>query len=240
MQRYFGQVVGGIAQLSASDEHHLVDVVRIREKEKIEVVDGESVYLAQVEAIKPLKLRILQEIIDKREPDNPLLLAFALLKGGHNDLIVEKGTELGIAEFLPFLAYRSIVKVAPGEEDGRLQRLKKIALSSAGQCRRQIIPAVDSYKNFDDILAVPAEHRLLAYEGDAGEAVTISTCLSGIKPRERVILVVGPEGGFSSQEIQKARDAGFTFVSLGRRILRAETAAIAGAVLMSNCSEAQK
>lgn len=238
MQRYFATtILDNHVLLLREDAHHLVDVVRTSVGEKIEIVSGESVYLAEVKSLKPLDIVLLSPIAEKRELDDRVLLAFALLKGDHNDLIVEKGTELGVSSFLPFLCERTIIKVPEGSEDGRLLRLRKIAQSSAQQCRRSLVPTVESYASFQAILSQPADVKLFAYESLAGESRTLTSVLSKNTKPSRVLLVVGPEGGFTPEEAQEAQKAGFTAVSLGRRILRAETAAITCASLAAAFGE---
>jgi len=240
MQRYFALINGGEAVLSKEDAHHLIDAARTKAKEKIEIVAEGGVYLAQVSSLSPLTIAVISKIEEKRDADNEIILAFSLLKGDHNDLVVEKGTELGASAFVPFLCTRTIVKVEPGSEDGRLLRLRKIAKESSQQCRRGSIPEVSSYRTFSDVLTLEAPIRILAYEELAGENQTLLEAMSGLEKNQKVLILVGPEGGFTPEEAQKAKKAGFRFVSLGRRILRAETASIASLALISAFSEANR
>lgn len=238
MQRYFAaKIEGDQAFLCSEDAHHLVDVVRIGLHEKIEVVSGETTYLGEIMGLDPLAIHLLHPLEEKRELDHPVTLAFAVLKGDHNDLIVEKGTELGCSHFLPFLSERTIIKVGLGEADGRILRLRKIAQSSAQQCRRTLVPVVDNYTDFGAICSLKADLKLFAYEELAGQSATLKVALAGLKKDQSVLIVVGPEGGFTSKETQIALKAGFQPISLGRRILRAETAAIASLSLISAFSE---
>ncbi len=237
MQRVFASLKEGEAILSKEDIHHLRDVVRIRLGEEVEVVSEEGVYLCRASSLDPFRIEEIAKINEKRETENPLTIAWSLLKGENNDWIVMKGTEIGATSFLPFLSKRTIVKASAGEEDNRLLRLKRIAKESAQQCRRKMIPEVQPYRDFLSILKDSYDIKLFAYEGLSGQGMSIPEALSSHKKGESVLLLIGPEGGFTPEEAKFAEENGFLSVSLGRRILRAETAAIYGASLISSWSE---
>lgn len=237
MQHYFGTIVEEKAIIDGKQVHHLIDVRRTSVGEKIEVSDGTDAFLCEVECLSPLSIRVLHRIEQKRELDIDLTVAFGLLKGDHNDLIVLKGTELGVGHFMPFVSSR--VVVAPkGNEDSRIIRLRKKAEEGAMQCRRDLIPDVSGYRSFQEVLEFKADLKLFAYESLAGsEEDLLSFARAKLVKRSRVLLVIGPEGGFSEEEARLAENFDFHFVSLGRRILRAETAAIYGASILSAVSE---
>ncbi|MCQ2743006.1 MAG: 16S rRNA (uracil(1498)-N(3))-methyltransferase [Bacilli bacterium] len=237
MQRYFGTIQDKKAFLKESDVHHLVDVVRIKKGENIEVVDEGETFLCKIEATSPLSIEVVNLIEENREPDNQITLAFAILKGDHNDLIVEKGTELGASTFIPFVSERTVIKVNKGEEDNRLRRLRKIVSSSSQQCRRTNVPEVKDYMSLKEVLDLEFDEKLLAYENLAGESCTLLEKASSIEKGKRILIVIGPEGGFSPKEADLAASKGFAFVSLGRRILRAETACFASLSILSSLSE---
>ncbi len=236
MQHYFGTIAGDNAIIDGKQLHHLINVRRTNIGEKIEVSDGSDAYLCVVESLDPLIVRVESKISQKRELDIDLTIAFALLKGDHNDLIVLKGTELGVGQFIPFLSERTIVAPKEGE-DNRLLRLRKKAEEGAMQCRRETIPEVTEYTSFADVLKIKADHKLLAYEGMAGVSDDLWERAHAINKRESVLIIIGPEGGFSHEEARLALDYDFELVSLGRRILRAETAAIYAASILSASSE---
>lgn len=234
MQHYFGTIADNHAIIDGRQIHHLIDVRRTAIGEKIEVSDGTEAFLCMVESVNPLSILVLQKLEQKRELDIDLTVAFGLLKGDHNDLIVLKGTELGVGKFIPFLSERVIVK--PDGEDNRLLRLRKKAEEGAMQCRRDVIPEVTSYMNFEDVLSLPYDYRIFAYESMAGSEDLLSYA-KRIEKRSRVLVVIGPEGGFTHEEARLALDYDFDFVGLGRRILRAETAAIYCASILGAYSE---
>ena len=236
MQHYFGTIVNGKAILTGDQSHHLVDVRRGEKGEIIEVSEEGESYLCRIESIEPLEISVIEKIEHKRETDIDLTIAFALLKGDHNDLIVLKGTELGVSSFLPFTSKRCIVSVGDKAEKKR-ERLEKIAMEGAKQCRRDMVPSVKPICSFADILSLDYDVKLFAFEGDAGQSNSLWKEAQKMGKRQSVLLVIGPEGGFDHDEVALASDYGFTFVSLGRRILRAETAAIYGASILSAYGE---
>jgi len=234
MQHYFVTIADSHTIIDGKQIHHLVDVRRTRIGEKIEVSDGTEAYLCQVESLNPLSIVVLSKVEQKRELDIDLTIAFGVLKGDHNDLIVLKGTELGVGKFIPFTSSRTVV--IPESNDKRLLRLRKKAEEGANQCRRDIVPEVTDYMKLEDVLALPYDYRFFAYESMAGGEDLISVA-KDVEKRSRVLVLVGPEGGFSHEEARLALDYDFTFVGLGRRILRAETAALYCATILGAYSE---
>ena len=151
----------------------------------------------------------------------------ALPKGKKMDLILQKGTELGVRRFVPFISSRSVSRPEGGL--GKSSRWSKIVLEAARQCGRNFMPAVEKPVPFDEVISGFAEDsddgilKLIPWEGE--ETVGIKS-LADKKVRE-VVLLIGPEGGFSEEEVARAGAAGFRSVTLGRRLLRTETAGLA-------------
>jgi 16S rRNA (uracil1498-N3)-methyltransferase len=227
MERLFARVSGKDVLFSSLDEHHLVDVLRVKVGQEIEVSDEGNLYGAQVLSLNPLKVEITKEIRRDSELKSHLCLAFALLKGGHDELVLQKGTELGVAEFYPFISERTIVRLpSKKEEDKRLERFRLITKGAAEQSKRLALPLVHPIVSFHDLLLEKAPHCLFAYEGSNEETKALPDELMKVKDGERVIAIVGPEGGFSPKEVILARENNWTFIGLGKRILRAETASI--------------
>lgn len=235
MQHYFGSIFeDGKLVLEETDLHHLLNVKRATIGEEIEITDKNTTYKCKISSIKPLKAEVL-EASNSREIENSLSLAFCLLKGDHNELIVLKGTELGVSRFYPVISSRVIVK--PKEkEDNKFQRLKKIAKEGAEQCRRSSIPEIEGYISFDELLKLDYRHKIIPYEEESLKSNTLFSSLQAHK-NEPTLILIGPEGGFSNEEVDKAIKAGFEPVSLGKRILRAETAALYCSSLFSALNE---
>lgn len=238
MQHFFGTLDFSRMEafLDEGKAHHLLHVKRAEVGEEIEVVDGGKSAICRVESLFPLRISIEKLIQEGREPSIEMALAFGLLKGDHNELIVLKGTELGVSRFVPFLSERTVV-FPKQKEDGKLLRLRKKSEEGAEQCRRLIVPEVDGYSRFADVLNIEADRKLFAYEEESLTGKSLFSLLPTIAPGSSVLVLIGPEGGFSEKEASLALEKGFEPVSLGKRILRAETAAIYAASLLCSVGE---
>lgn len=227
MQHYFGVVSSGVAHLEKEDEHHALNVKRLRLDEEVEISEGGKTYLCRANSLHPLHFAVVKEV-ESREPNLRLSLAFSMLKGDNNELIVLKGTEIGVSEFLPFVSKRTIIPLEAANK--KAKRLRKIAKEGAEQCRRGLIPEVNEAKTLRELDFSAYPTKLFAYEE---EALTGKSLLSA-EIEGDCLLIVGPEGGFTPEEASYLIESGFVPVSLGKRILRAETAAIFGcSVLIS-------
>lgn len=226
MQRFFGKVIEGYGELQEEDIHHLLRAVRIEKGEHIQIVDDGKIHDCLVESLNPLKIKSLGLIEENHEPDVKIFLAFSLLKGEHNDLVVEKATEIGASMFLPFISERSIVRLDDSGKRKRLERFHKIARSAAAQSKRDIIPEIKDIKDYKSILNEDADVRLFAYEMEAQNGPRIDQVVGQESKGKRILILIGPEGGFSKKEAELAIGKGFLPVSLGKTILRGETASI--------------
>lgn len=234
MNRFFASRVGEEIVLSPDSIHHIVNVLRKKEGDHFEVVIEEKVYDAELVSLNPFRLKLGEEKEENRETGISIKLAFALLKGGHDDLLVQKGTEMGVKEFLPFVNERTIIQLKnEKEKEKRVDRFQKIASFACEQCKRSFVPRVKPIVSFEALLKVSSKHKFIAYEGEAGKSNSLFSSLNKIQKGDDVLIAIGPEGGFSETEVKKALDNGFALISLGRRILRAETAAMYAAAILS-------
>lgn len=155
-------------------------------------------------------------------------IASGLPKGDKLEWIIQKGTELGAREFVPFLAARSIVKWDEKKADKKLERWQKIAKEAAEQSYRSIIPNVVSPVNFKVLIEKAKEFdvKLVAYEEEAkdGESAVLAKTLGEMKEGQSLLIVFGPEGGLAAEEVSLLKENGFSVCGLGPRILRTETA----------------
>jgi 16S rRNA (uracil1498-N3)-methyltransferase len=236
--RFFGEIKNNKAILGDGELHHLFNVMRRKVGDQIDVVYAGDTYKCEITSIKPVSIDVIEIIQDDSELPCDLILAFALLKGGHDELVYMKGTELGVSSFAPFLSRRTIIEL-PKEKDKekKLERANKIVKGASEQSRRTIVPEVYPISTFKNILSIKADHKLFAYENESHTAISIKTALKDLKKGETTLVVIGPEGGFSPEEVELAKNNGFTFVSLGKRILRAETASIFAASVHSLLAE---
>src|SRR5574344_1092757 len=240
MQRYFGTVKGEAGFLSPADIHHLLDVMRSKEGETIEIVSEGDLYSGQIVSTAPLQIKILGRKERSSELPNKLLLAFALLKHGNDDLVFEKGTELGVSDFYPFISSRTIIRVDSEEDKAKkLLREEKIVKGAAEQSKRERVPSVHPLLDYSALLDVSADLKLFAYENESDDVASLPEAFKALPEKGSCLIVIGPEGGFSPEEAQEAKAKGFRFVSLGKRILRAETAALYAASVFSYATESE-
>jgi 16S rRNA (uracil1498-N3)-methyltransferase len=223
------RIEGSAARLLAPDRHYLRDVLRLPAGAAVEVFDGEGgAYDATIEANGIVRLGARR---DAPPPRGRVHLAFALARGEKADLVVQKATELGVSRLSPFEAARSVVRLEPARAAGRVARWRKIAAEAARQCGRADVPEVDAPAPLAAVLAAAGAgvQKLVLYEGVGepfGSAVD--------RGAAGHLAAVGPEGGFTPDEVEVALRAGARLVTLGPRILRFETAAIAAAALLQH------
>ncbi|CAN5471131.1 16S rRNA (uracil(1498)-N(3))-methyltransferase [soil metagenome] len=215
--------------LSLNETRHLRDVLRLREDEKVQVFDGEGrEFLCEIESItkKETLLKIIEEVTPFAPTSNlDLTLACALLKGEKFDLVVQKAVELGIAKLIPLNTKRADVKFKESEK--KTERWRKIALEAAKQCGRADLMKIELPVDFAEFIKNAADAKILFSER-GGES------FSAIRKSEKMIAFVGSEGGWEDSEIELATSNGCQIITLGGRILRAETAAIAITAILQN------
>ncbi|MDE2825223.1 MAG: RsmE family RNA methyltransferase [Gemmatimonadota bacterium] len=227
------RITGNSAFVADKDEqHHLARALRKKPGDAVHFVDGEGwIYDGVLVSLKP---EIEIEIRDRRrdrEMDSPAVtLAPSLLKGTRLDTVVEKATELGVSAILPMRTARTVAGGRPAGQ--RLDRWRRIALSAMKQSLRARLPRIEPVMSMEDVVETAASYdlALIAWEEEGERRPGLATGLDA-KAR-RVLLMIGPEGGFAGEEIAMAREAGMVTVSLGRSRLRSDTAAIAGLALL--------
>jgi 16S rRNA (uracil1498-N3)-methyltransferase len=219
--------------IEGDDARHLRLVLRSRPGDRIAVLDGRgNAYQARIVALEREKVLVELEMPLPENPDMApeIILAQAYLKDKKMDGLVRPLTELGVARWIPFLAARSVP--APDQKRllGRFDRWHKISLEAVKQCGRRRPMAIDPLIPFEAALdqAQDCDTRIIFYEKQTDTRLRPS---APVPSTAKVFVMVGPEGGFEPDEIDRARHAGFSLLSLGPRILRAETAALTAAVL---------
>jgi len=226
-RRFFvPQVRRGTAELTGGEAEHLVRVLRAEVGQVYEISDNNNLYLAEVEtARKSLVLFKVLEELPLPPPEAEIVLVPALIKFDRFEWMVEKATELGVTEIRPFEAIRSERGLARAAGK-RKQRWEKIALEASQQARRVRLPAIAEAVSFSEATDLRAGVKLML---DEESDVAIWRCFPEMRATgDRIALLLGPEGGFTDEERESANAKGWRSCSLGRTILRAETAAAAG------------
>lgn len=222
---------GDVAKIIGDDVKHIYKVLRISEGEKVTLNNCEGVeYLGSVKSVS--KQEVLIKILEKLETNNEsnvkIYLFQGLPKSQKMDLIVQKGTELGITEFIPTITHRVDVKLKG--EFKKLDRLNRIALEAAKQSKRSIIPKVSEPIEFDEVLEKINSLDLLIVPYENANNFGIKTLINELRKENNIDniknigIFIGPEGGIEEDEIERLKDKGAYIVTLGKRILRTETA----------------
>ncbi|MBP3262066.1 RsmE family RNA methyltransferase [Pseudobutyrivibrio sp.] len=220
--------VNGSFEITGDDMHHLVRVVRLKRGEiiRVSVSTGEN-FLCEVSDITDNSLvASVTEQVPSTELSNKIYLFQGLPKGDKMETIIEKCVELGVYEIIPVEMKNSIVKLDDKKKKSKLTRYQTVAATAAKQSKRSIIPRVADFMSYRDAFeyAKSLDMLLLPYESKNGMKDTFDV-LDSIKEGMSIGVFIGPEGGFDSSEIELVKDD-VRIISLGRRILRTETAAI--------------
>ena len=222
---------GDVAKIIGDDVKHIYKVLRISEGEKVTLNNCEGIeYLGKVISVskQEVLIEILEKLEDNNESDIKIYLFQGLPKSQKMDLIVQKGTELGITEFIPTITHRVDVKLKG--EFKKLDRLNRIALEAAKQSKRSIIPKVSEPIEFNAVLERINSLDLLIVPYENANNFGIKTLINELRKDnttntiKNVGIFVGPEGGIEEEEIERLKDKGVRIVTLGKRILRTETA----------------
>jgi len=206
-------------------------VLRVEPGQKFEISDNQNVYLAEVESAR--KDLVSFAIVEKIEADAPsvrVALLASLIKFEHFEWLIEKATELGVEQVIPVEAERSEKGLAAAAQK-RVVRWRRIAREASEQSRRAKLPLIEPVVDLGNALQNQADYRYVLEEAGAPPILSVlpEACLAG----DRVALLVGPEGGWTDRQRAEIAAVGWSAVSLGPAILRAETAAIAGLSIIS-------
>ena len=217
------------ATITGSDVNHIRNVLRLNAGDGIELLDGTgNIYAAKIEKFE--KDKVICEVASyresKSEPRVQVTVIQSLPKGPKIDLIVQKLTEIGVHKIIPAISERSIPKLSEEKQEKKVLRWQRIAKEASEQSARGIVPHVAEIKSFEKALEETKNSELKLIPWEMEDKRTLKEILKKNKKAKSIIIAIGPEGGFSKAEIEKAEKAGFIPVSLGRRILRTETAGI--------------
>ena len=219
--------------IDGEDVNHIKNVLRLEIGTSIKICDKEKVinYISKISKINNdnIECEIIEEVSSDTEKNVELHIYQGLPKADKMELIIQKGTELGISKFIPVKLSRCIVKLDGKDEIKKIDRWNKISEVAAKQSGRDMIPKVRNIESVKNIANQVNDYDLflVAYENEKENY--IKNELLEIKPKKdtyKIAVVIGPEGGIDEQEIDILKDAGAHIISLGRRILRTETVAL--------------
>jgi 16S rRNA (uracil1498-N3)-methyltransferase len=232
-RRFFVQEVrSGKAQIDGDEARHLTRVLRVEPGQRYEISDNRNVYLAEIETAH--KENVVFRTLEKL-PTSPATARFelyaALIKFDRFEWIVEKATELGVTGIVPIEATRSERGLEKGAAK-RLERWRRIALEASQQSRRSHLPEIAEPLSLTEAMARPATYRYVLDE-NPGAAMLLSALPAVRTVQDTVSILTGPEGGWTDGERASFTTAGWTPVSMGSLILRAETAVIAALAVVT-------
>ena len=236
MHRFFvepDQIVGDLISIEGPDAHHIADVLRLSPGDPIIVCDGEG-YEYQGDIIRYTKDEVTVQVLSVRKSvsESPIriILAQGMPKKPETlELVIQKATELGVARVVPLITERAVVRLKEERLEKRLSRWNRIALEAAKQSQRAKVPTVDSPLNLTEFLETIPRDAFCLMPWEMEKSTGIKKALDwelNNRFARTVVVLIGPEGGFSEQEIDIACRAGAVPVSMGPRILRTETAGI--------------
>ncbi len=233
MRRFYvdKKIDGGSVTIEGAEAGHITRVLRMAGGNALILFDGSGYdYTATIAAIRDggVDARIVGRELSKVEPGVKVDICQAVIKHDHFSYAVQKCTELGAFSFTPFLSERCVKRPKPG--GNFVERAGRVALEAAKQCGRSIVPGVDDIMEFGGLAEhIRGKFALLCYEGGAQP---LKDVLRKETPEE-IALIIGPEGGFTAEEVEAVTGAGARAVSLGKLILRAESAGPAALAMIT-------
>lgn len=218
----------GRLKIEGNEVRHIRRVLRLKARDSITIFDGSAKEYEGtiVEEAPSSVVIVIQNILpSKRESRLEVTLAQSLLKGEKMDYLIQKATELGIKEIIPFFSSRSIPLLEKSRVLKRYHRWKRIAVEASKQCGRGVVPKIEPLKDYLEMLQNASQYslRLILWER---EGERLKEVLERSKEKAKIFFIVGPEGGLSEEEVEYAKRMGFIPVTLGNRILRSETASL--------------
>lgn len=226
--RFFADtpISGEQAELHGPEAHHAIHVMRLGVGDSITLFDGSGTeFDAQVEKLdrRSLRLSILERRMVDRELPFKLSLAVALPKGDRQRWLIEKATELGVTRIIPLTTARSVVRVSSSS----IKKLDRAAIEASKQCGRNVLMRIEEPVAWSSFVAGlnETEQRWFAHPMSAD--LSLSEACRSRSAAGNLLVAIGPEGGFDDAEVALAKEAGWKSISLGPRILRIETAALA-------------
>jgi 16S rRNA (uracil1498-N3)-methyltransferase len=219
--------------LTLAQLHYLTHVIRLTKGSQFQVIDGTgNLYLAELTGNIAQIIELIPTV-DRECPQSTILIC-ALPKGNHFDDIVRACTELGVTEILPAISDRTLLQPSPQ----KLQRWRKIAQEAAEQSERRVVPTIDEPQSLQTIFERLTDRRYKYLCEARGEHPHLLTCLQTIPNTNPIILAIGPEGGWTTGEIDRSIEHGFKLVSLGQQILRTITAPIVALSIVTAATDA--
>lgn len=233
MQHFFvtpDQVREERIYIKGSDVNHIKNVLRMKISEELEVNDGNNgKYLCRIESMNEEEICVIieQKLVSDTELPSKIYLFQGLPKADKMELIVQKAVELGVTEVIPVSTKRCVVKFDEKKKDKKVERWNGIAISAAKQAARGVIPEVTKIMTFKEAIEYAKKMDVILMPYELAEGMETTKCImQEIKAGQSIAVFIGPEGGFEETEVKVAMEVGAKPITLGKRILRTETAGL--------------
>ena len=218
----------GMLRIEGDEVRHIRKVLRLKAGDEVVVFDGSAKeYEGTIvkEGSNAVVIAVQNVLSSESESPLEIVLAQSLLKGEKMDYLIQKATELGVKRIIPFFSSRTIPLLEESRRLKRYHRWKRIAVEASKQCGRGVVPKIEPLQDYFEMVQTATQDslRLILWEK---EGARLKDILTGSKEKKKIFFVIGPEGGFTQEEIEHARREGFIPVKLGRRILRSETSSL--------------
>ncbi len=230
-------ISGETAVIQGQDARHLTQVLRLTTGDHVELADGNGIcWKACILSTDShtVQLALISRSVSQGESPVSITVAQGMLKDKKMDLVIRHLTELGITQWIPFFAHRSVPRPDPGKLAARVERWYRISREAMKQCKRSCLPLIGEPVTFESLLHLSKGHDKKIAFWEKGSVPFGNISIKTTPLPRKIILLIGPEGGFLESEIETARTAGFSAFSLGDRILRAETASLTACALVQH------
>ena len=208
---------------------HARKVLRIEKGDKVILFDGNGIsYMSEVELLSKevMVAKVIEKMIEDKPERPEITLAQGLPKAGKIDTILRMNTEVGVRKFVLFESDYSVVKVKHYDER-KMLRLGKVVQEASRQSVNNFIPEIAPASSFEELLNLKTDYKLILHtDSEVNKSIDIKSIKERIKPEDQILICIGPEGGFSDHEIQRATEKGFQLVKLDLPVLRTETAGL--------------
>lgn len=233
MSKFFvkeNQINNDKIHILGEDVNHIANVLRMKKEDEVQICNQETGenYITKIISFSKdeIECEIVKKIIETVESNVDITLFQGIPKFDKMELIIQKNTEVGVKKIVPVLMERTVVKLDEKIANKKIERWQKIAEVAAKQSMRDIIPEIENIIKLQDITKQDYDEVLVAYENEEKNMLKQELKKLQGKDRYKIAIVIGPEGGISEKEIEILKNMGASFVSLGKRILRTETAGI--------------
>lgn len=222
MQQYFAKNKN--LDLEDSDYHHIKHVMKMKCGDLIKIVFDDTIYMCKLNNINDISFEVIDKTIQDKKKQKQIDVAFSLIKEQKLNYLLQKTTELGVNRIIPIETKRSVVKIENKKRSSKIERWKKILKEASEQSFRSEIPKINDISNLKDLVNMNYDLKLLCSLNK--NTKNIKKVLPKFDNCVKILLVVGPEGGFDLSEEEYLLSNGFVSISLGDTVLRAETAPV--------------